>query len=98
MRAALDVFTNEPEIHPDLLNYYRVVCPSSFSRSDKGCLTYDQILSPHCAAAPGGDFAQQMNAEVVQNIVTYLTTGHPESAVNLKAVRDVQVQSDAQGV
>jgi hypothetical protein len=24
-RAALDVFTNEPEIHPGLINNYRVV-------------------------------------------------------------------------
>jgi len=27
-RAALDVFTNEPEIHPGLINDYRVVSPS----------------------------------------------------------------------
>ena len=26
--AALDVFTNEPEIHPGLINDYRVVSPS----------------------------------------------------------------------
>ena len=26
-RAALDVFTNEPEIHPGLINDYRVVSP-----------------------------------------------------------------------
>ena len=32
-RAALDVFTNEPEIHPGLINDYRVVSPPSV-RSD----------------------------------------------------------------
>jgi lactate dehydrogenase-like 2-hydroxyacid dehydrogenase len=81
LRAALDVFSNEPEIHPSLKDDYRVVSPKTQLSSD--C----QILSPHCAAAPGPDFARIMNTEVVQNIIVYLTTGKPQSAVNFDAVQ-----------
>jgi hypothetical protein len=48
-----------------------------------------KTLSPHCAAAPGPDFARIMNTEVVQNMMVYLTTGKPQSAVNLDAVQKV---------
>ena len=82
----MDVFTNEPEIHPELRKDYRVVSPLGRpSRAEPD----DQTLSPHCAAAPGPDFARIMNTEVVQNIMVYLTTGKPQSAVNLDAVQKV---------
>lgn len=58
-------------------------------------LCLNQILSPHCAAAPGGDFAKQMNAEVVDNIVAYLMSGKPRSAVNADAVHTLKSKSIA---
>lgn len=96
MRAALDVFTNEPDIHPELRDDYRVVrCPrNKITVETTSTELMPQILSPHCAAAPGGDFAQQMNAEVVQNIVTYLMTGKPQSAVNADAVHQLKTGSN----
>ena len=82
----MDVFTNEPQIHSDLRKDYRVVSQSGIPQSAE---PDDQTLSPHCAAAPGPDFARIMNTEVVQNIMVYLTTGKPQSAVNLDAVQKV---------
>jgi hypothetical protein len=34
-----------------------------------------------------------MNAEVIQNIVTYLMTGKPQSAVNAEAVQGLKASS-----
>jgi len=78
LRAALDVFENEPHIPPRL-------------RTNKNV-----TLSPH--TAPMGDtMGPHINAEVIENITTYLKTGRPLTPINAQGLESAGFLRNHQG-
>ena len=49
LRAALDVYENEPEVHPGLIKSRKTVTIHAFIKSALEVLNNAQTLSPHCA-------------------------------------------------
>lgn len=97
MRAALDVFENEPSVHSRLRSNPHVVSDSegdSDGNSDAvwypvRCSTLRgiQTLSPHSAAAPDS-MSKGMNREVIRNVIQFLKTGVPNTPVNALQLKE----------
>jgi len=79
LRAALDVFENEPEIHPKLRENNNVV--SLLFTSVPVSIAEAQYLTPHVAAVTEDIVVKGAN-ESVRNVIHYLRTGKPTTPVN----------------
>ena len=81
LRAALDVYENEPEVHPGLIKSRKTVTIHAFIKSALEVLNNAQTLSPHCAVYNETIFEDQQT-EILANLEAFIKTGKPNTPVN----------------
>lgn len=81
LRAALDVYENEPEVHPGLIKSRKMVSIYECIESALEILTDAQTLSPHCAVYNETIFEDQQT-EIMANLEAFIKTGKPNTPIN----------------
>ena len=84
LRAALDVYENEPEVHPGLIKSRKTVSIHAFITRALVKMTDAQTLSPHCAVYNETIFEDQQT-EILANLEAFIETGKPNTPVNTPA-------------
>lgn len=84
LRCALDVYEEEPKVHPGLLATTKAVRPCALGERCAGwplMASCPQIMSPHCAVMNETVF-QSEQTETMANLEAFIRTGTPNTPVN----------------